>query len=440
MKDSLSTVLVTQPGREALFQKATNAVIESLLLYEELSVVLVLNGCTPESLHCARELQSRFSERIQLILFDENSSLPGRTWGALIKLKLGWVHFPGDDDLVVPSTYQAFFELEDKGRFGAIAFNAECIDLQDHSLGRKLRPPISDSHLTSIDELFSAFHQPPFVWPALILDFSLVPTPVFQSRYVFDWWVSLQLIYQKRWIKIDQTLVKYRIHENQESQLMPDTRKRFEAMLMISDFMDHVKFEDKMAPFKQRQKDSVFKDLDVPIYGDHLFGGFILWRILSLSNPDIRKWSSRIDYEILEWGRQLGVPLVTDEIPYRDNPRTDDAPVLTNFCVEVDKNCCNTVKELSREFLSDSGERLGALKCLHSNDAKASVRNRIIDCNRLSALSDRRQRVAYLMKFILVSSSLARGGISLSPREQKLVQLFRRFKVGLRAVRRLLNS
>jgi hypothetical protein len=103
-------------------------------------------------------------------------------------------------------------------------------------------------------------------------------TPLPNSRYIFDWWLSLNLISLGTIASSSKISIDYRVHEGQESALAPNRRKYFEAQIILSRFIQDEVFQNLLSQLPKVDKLKFWKALAArgPIYGDAVYGRAIM--------------------------------------------------------------------------------------------------------------------------------------------------------------------
>jgi hypothetical protein len=433
----LTIVLVTQPSRSHYFALCVESITEALESFGEIDLLVIFNGRNTQSEAIVENLASRFLDRISSHVFQENSPMPARIWEIVRSRNPQWVHFPGDDDLVTPEHYKHFIGDAQRHRYGAYAFEAEGIDSLGHKTGRQLKPFLRSS-AGSLENLVGALHQPPFVWPALIFDVSQVPFEVLESRLVFDWWVSLQIIRSKPFKVIKEPLIMYREHETQESKLVSNRRKRFEAMLMIERLMD----DGLLQPSRLTDEEAIVMERTLtkkpPIYGDDNFSAFILLKILRVFKNLVPPDGSGPELPFMRWARAQGVLISNVELlPLMNFGETSRLRPTFNFSLEIHRSCCPTVRRLFDEVFLNDDVSLGFIVCNHSDTRRVKGPFVPINCNDLTIEDNMTSQMELISSWINQFSTRSLESSDLSPTERSLVQFFRLCKSRVRKFRSL---
>jgi hypothetical protein len=267
--------LVTKGRREYLPSILKS--LENALESSDVQVIIVDNGCPMDISEILSKWCAKADERKHYVRFDVNDTSPPRVWNMLRKFEVEWITFPGDDDVIHPEFLQDARDLigQDK-ELAAIASSMRIIDSTGHPTGQ-VREPLE--YLGDrIQYLASSFHEPPFLFPGLFFNFRKIVTPLPNSRYIFDWWLSLNLISLGTIAISSKISIDYRVHEDQESALAPNRRKYFEAQIILSRFIQDEVFQNLLSQLSKVDKFKFWKALAArgPIYGDVEYGGSIM--------------------------------------------------------------------------------------------------------------------------------------------------------------------
>ena len=229
--------LVTK-GREE-FLPLSLAPLKTVLLNADVEVIIVDNGCSAEvsemlRMWCA-ETQAKY------LRFDLNSPAAPRIWAALKNFDIDWITFPGDDDVICPEfLIPARAIISNDNRLTAIAGSMRIIDSVGNRTGQ-VRNPLNLNE-DKVENIARSLHQPPFLFPGLFIKFDAITMPLPNSRYIFDWWLSLNLICVGNTSTTKEIAIDYRVHKSQESTIAPSRRKYFEAQVVLWRFIDGYEF------------------------------------------------------------------------------------------------------------------------------------------------------------------------------------------------------
>jgi hypothetical protein len=263
--------LVTKGRREYLpsILKSLENVLES----SDVQVIIVDNGCPMEISEVLSDWCAKAGERKHYVRFDLNDTAPSRVWNILRKFEVEWITFPGDDDVIHPEFLQDARNLIGQNKeLTAIASSMRIID-SDGSPTGQVREPL-EYFGDRVQYLASSFHEPPFLFPGLFINFSKITMPLPNSRYIFDWWLSLNLISLGTIVSSSKISIDYRVHGDQESALAPARRKYFEAQIILSRFIQGEVFQKFLSQLSEVDKFKFWKLLAArgPIYGDAEYG------------------------------------------------------------------------------------------------------------------------------------------------------------------------
>lgn len=429
-----TTVLVTQPSRLLFFAQMLNSAQTALLMHPEMQLLVIFNGVNSEGLKLVQKLKIEFLNRIQYIVIEKNSPMPVNILNYLADFELDWVHFPGDDDLLNPEKYHLFKDaISSRPDTVAVGFSAVAIDSFGNQIGKTLKP--LDLNGKSISRKIAlGLHRPPFVWPSLIFKLSILPKPIYNSRFVFDWWVGLNVLCCGNVICIDQPIIFYRVHSNQESYQVSNSRKRFEAMLMLENFILKQGFLEKLYLDSSREEFFGVLVKSKPIYGDPRFGTPILLLLNNILRHSSTSKGVPESELIFQYAATQGVFLRRDEIA-GFHPRFDrDSPEI-NFRFNVGYGVCTSVRKCLSTLMQSSGPDLGVVECLHSLPLKDRQRVIVVDCSKTSpSLLD--SLSAQLITWAENSDSInGRVSMTLAPWEQRLLAFLQRLLKQLRLIK-----
>jgi hypothetical protein len=263
--------LVTK-GRREYLPSILNS-LEDALKSSDVQVIVMDNGCPEDVSETLSDWCATIGDRKHYVRFDVNDPSAPRVWNMLSNFEVEWISFPGDDDVI----HHEFLEdartliKQNKG-LTAIASSMRIIDSNGNPTGQ-VREPL-EYFGDRVEYLASSLHEPPFLFPSLFIDFSKITIPLPNSRYVFDWWLSLNLIALGSIVSTSKISIDYRVHEDQESVLAPKRRKYLEAQVILSRFIQDEIFQNFLSQLSEVDKFKFWKLLDArgPIYGDIEYG------------------------------------------------------------------------------------------------------------------------------------------------------------------------
>ncbi len=270
--------LVTKGRREYL-----PSILESLdtaLKDMDVQVIIVDNGCPADVSQILSGWCATGSDRKHYVRFDINDTSAPRVWSKLRDFDVHWLNFPGDDDLIHPEFLEDARNLvREKKNLTAIASSMRIIDSIGKPTGQ-VRQPVE--HLNDhVKYLALSFHEPPFLFPGLFINFKKITSPLPNSRYIFDWWLSLNLISLGDVATTSKVSIDYRVHGDQESALAPNRRKYFEAQVILSRFIQGETFRNFISELSDDEKLRFWELLSGsgPIYGDREYGRALMFSI-----------------------------------------------------------------------------------------------------------------------------------------------------------------
>lgn len=384
MPMKLTITLVTQPSRVEFLAISLRAIREALHLHSALNLLVIFNGVSKRGEELLQPLRGEFDGRVSTEIIEKNTPLPNEVVKIIREKELDWVHLPGDDDVVIPQTYNHFFDSIRKNPENvAFGFSAIAIDSDERPTGKILNP-INTEQSSNESLLAGVLYKPIFVWPSLIFNFKTIPENIFSSRFVFDWWVGFQLLLAGPITNINLPLIKYRVHDFQESFLAPETRKRFEAEIMIQSVIIDNKFQTFLSNLEHRQL--FFQDLrsNLPIYGDSTFGAPILLQLLNSSLDIPIQIDSLLSNYLAAYAAERGTYLPMDQLPTKSNI-VQSRDTRMNFSGEIARGTCAEVTNSLLRILNFAHRSPFFFGCWHSDFNSVSDSNFLkIDCQKLS--------------------------------------------------------
>jgi glycosyltransferase involved in cell wall biosynthesis len=273
--------LVTKGRREYL--PYTLASLAEALQSPDVQVIVIDNGCTDDVTNLLAKWCQENGERAHFERFDINDTAPSRVWNLLRKFDVEWLVFPGDDDVVEPKfLHVARAQIAKQPDLRAIASGMRIIDSSGKPSGN-IRTPREFTG-SQIEYLASSLYEPPFLFPGLFINFKKFNVALPHSRYIFDWWLSLNLISLGPIFTTPEVSIDYRVHPDQESSLAPNRRKFFEAQVVLSRFMSDDVFTSLVNTLSDTERMKLWELISAkgPIYGDLEFGKSLSLKIAIL--------------------------------------------------------------------------------------------------------------------------------------------------------------
>jgi hypothetical protein len=415
--------LVTK-GRKDYLPNAL-ASLTVALQSEDVQVIIVDNGCPADSSEILRKWCEVAGSNAHYVRFDVNDFAAPRIWSALKNFKIEWISFPGDDDVVRSEVLNSARSLiKQNGNLTAIAASMRIIDSIGNPSGL-LRYPREQTG-DRVHYFATSLHEPPFLFPALFIKFSAISVPILNSRYVFDWWISLNLICLGDIVTIKEIALDYRVHQGQESAVAPSRRKFFEAQIMLSRFIQSEEFENFLVNITDVEKYNFWKSITLngPVYGDSEFGSAIqlhLLLILSKSIQDAKLSADLIGMYAAHRGTFLREGEVRGLLGIEYPPSSSLAP---NFRLTAAEGSCDVVLRLVEfEITPNDSAPSFLIGCTHTK----SIAKFNLDCE----LNHDSAQNALDTLILKITNQLEYQGVfdfKITPVERKVILNLRRVK------------
>ena len=325
--------------------------------------------------------QKSNSASIHIVRLEENDSRPSVLWQHLYRHNVDWVIFPSDDDELRPEVIEDWrTALKRKPNLVGFATSAAVINETGDLTGEIFIPSAFRS--TGLKRMALAFHEPPFHWPSLFIRLSKLPRELPSSRFVFDWWVGIQLLLAGE-VEISKSIgINYRVHPEQESFLAPLNRKYFEAQVWQVDLLNNNQFKGWAVGLTDDERIEFWQYItkQKPIYGDPNYSRPVLatlHRELSkiMSSPQSSMKLSA-DFALLN-----GVLLRDGET----RNLIHEMPRLTitsrgNVRIIAQSDVCSDILEASGLIRGSDQSEVFHLSCSHSSKKSCEIR---FDCSKL---------------------------------------------------------
>lgn len=419
----LTYCLVTKGRIEFLTE--TLEALKSVLQFPEVQVVVIDNGCPESVSQIIKSWCTARSHGVKYLRFEINDPTAGQVWSQLKAIGVDWVTFPGDDDLVEAEFISEFYRLLSKEPdVVAIASSLRIIDAYGNQTG-EIRNPNLNSNSNFIN-LAHAFSEPPFLWPGLFFRLGAVNENIPSSRYVLDWWVSLNLVASGRILTSPNCGVSYRVHDGQESALAPSRRKYLEAELWICDFLDSITFMrfieglefESLISFWESARDFG------PIYRNSDFG----FRVLKHMGTRISNINSNLTLKAKILGDLAlicGVLIKPGELGFFDKDLVPSE--ASNFGFLVQTGSCESINCLAsaKKNLGETSSAFNSISigCKHAKKGNFILIPCNLDFDNESLCTDSVIRI--------ITDKLEFDGVldfSVSPNEKRLICLIRKLK------------
>ena len=407
---------------------------ESLRSYEQfldtglVNVLLIDNGADQKSRELLIEFKDRNSHLVNYIRSEINVPTPYYFyWEKIKSFNPDWIVFPGDDDKLVFDAFNNWISVLSKyPDMTAFATSAKIIDISGNATGLT-RSPALFGLTNKVEQLSKSLYEPPFFWPGLYFKFNVVTVNVPQSRFVFDWWVGLQLVLSSKVHSTAVVGVEYRVHENQDSFQSSSRRKIFEGFHMLMDFLGSQNF---ISEIELMSKDEIISLLErcfheTPLYSQgeyvHAILREITLKILAL--PQVQEINSQIFEKYLLSSGILTKKSDLDNLFLKSTLKFTNSK--GNVAIILTSGVCDKLKTALVMFNQNSDKEY-KISCEHSKHSVGAVK---IKCSTLD-----RSSIAEVADTILLSinSQLELNGdltFIISPFEKLVLTHIRSFKL-----------
>lgn len=420
--NELTICLITK-GRIAFMDSILNSLSECLD-YKNVSILIIDNGSSNAANEKLRNWAT--NQNVELIRFEKNDTKPNRIWNELLERKIGWVVFPGDDDVFLPSVLSDFFDLKRKmPDLSGISCPMEVLKESGQARSDNKYPPIKFCG-SSIEALGNSFHEPQFFWPALFMNLQVLPAEVPTSRYAFDWWIGIQLLISGEVAYLNKPAVRYRIHPNQESNLVLSRRKYFESWVWLSSLCDSAEFQTWMNKRSDRELLEFWKQVSEssPIYGDKVMGYSLLKLItdkLVFAVRDKTLVSNIYGSLSAIFGVHLKEGDVKNLLPASISDAGSASP---NINLKPSFSACNAFIDTVLT-LQNSAFIEVAVGCNHSNSHGQEFR---FDCSQFEDLPLSERIDLILLDYSNYLETTGELDFMLTPNEEKIIVEFRKYQ------------
>lgn len=417
------TICLITKGRIKYLDELLNS-LDGVSEYEWVKILIILNGAEQKVVNRINEWASTRSE-VTIESREVNDVRP-TTWWPLLKAQTdGWCIFISDDDVFNPEVLAHFQRMiEEVPNLVAVTALAEVIDTKGFATGEIKKSFLCES-TSQIESVAKSLNAPPFPWPTLFFNISKLPAVIPNSRYVFDWWVCIQLVLNGKIGFLEEVCVQYRNHPQQESHLASHRRKYFEAFVWFEQMIQNVSFHQWLSSLSEDEILDFWKLslVSLPIYGDSQYSTMLLGSLRS----ELAKYSSLIQRsEMLgDFAFLNGVPLKDEDLGSLLSIEFNQIQTYSNIEIEILPKSCKSLSYVE-EFFSSGNGRNFLIGCKHSTGKSSS--SILVDCEMLSG--DSPQITADLM-LIEITKYLEKSGavsLAITPKEKILVLSLRRIR------------
>jgi len=356
--------------------------LEACLEYDFIDVLIVDNGSESR---CATELKrwvTDNSQRAKLVRLEKNDPRPRTMVNIFREMNLQWVITPGDDDILNANILpQVQSVIESDLSLGAVTTSARIINQNGKFTGAHINAGVSAFNDSAM-QLAGAIHEPPFFWPGTFWNVSALPDEIPNTRYVFDWWVGINIVLSRKVCSVQGTGIHYRVHSSQESFQSGNIRKYFEASLMLSDVIESDLFRERINTFTPKDQNVFWKQIleSGAVYGDLVFSESILSRIYKVIRDSSPASINHEKYMQLYMASK-GLFIRAEDMTNFYSPEIFENPDFgDNFYFSFVPGVCQPVTELEKHGSNTEWAHKLLVGCNHSKRIDECYE---IDCRKL---------------------------------------------------------
>jgi hypothetical protein len=367
-------------GREQFLRPLLNS-FEGIIQDKNFKILIILNGVTANVQQTYMTWAKNYPEQVEIIVMKQNNAGIAAFFPIIKDVKTDWICFPSDDDLIDVAFFSKWRDVDfAKAEFGVIATGLDLIDSQGNSMGI-YKSPFYDSDLSFPENVARSLSECPFLWPGLIIRVNLIPLTGPSTRYVSDWWLGLYLMFKAQVFILNESFTHYRVHDGQESNVSSSSRKNFEALIHLGNFISSQPFTDWIESLEASELLDFLGFLIKypPLYSDPNFSS----EFTSIVTNVVRSYRSEIEIKQLATmisAFSHGVLVGSSELGYLDNSHisSQDSSRVFNFNFLTDDTCCIKVKSIPIHF-NDMYAQFPTLTfgCSHSRVAVNVIK---LDC------------------------------------------------------------
>lgn len=419
------TICLITKGREQFLSEILNS-LEAALVFDDVSILIIDNG---SEANLAKKLENWCNDQRGAIYkrLAVNDSRPSVYWKLVQENAQGWITLPSDDDVFNSEIIEVWRNaLRDNPKLGAWSSVSEIINEKGLKTGEFRKSNILDNS-DRIKSIVDSFHRPPFHWPALFFNLDLIPREIPSSRYAFDWWVGLNLVFRGEVAATDRIGLSYRVHDLQESSLAPSRRKNYETLLVLENILESAEFHDWISTLSLLEIKKLWDlfTINFPIYGEREFGIHIIRGLYQALFSKVENTSLVATFE-LSIARSFGVLIGNGELlNISKNVKTEDS-MKSNFSVSLNSEVCEKIVTACSSFSKEEIVPQIKLRCRHCSKSTSS--EVFLDCKQF-VFSDGKSAGDLVIKIITEQyENTGKLLFTLSPLEKDIVKFIRRFK------------
>jgi hypothetical protein len=420
------TLCLVTKGRSEYLVKLLDSFSE-IGKYGHVNFLIILNGAAPDIVDEFIKWSENFEEKVTLRIFADNDARISSYWPDILDVKTEWIIFPSDDDYLKPNFFENWISfVSDFSQCDVIASSLDLIDSRGKKLGIRKSPSFS-STIPFTESAARAFSECPFLWPGLIVRVENLPPSIPPSRYVFDWWIGLYLIFTSKIMTTLDSYTWYRVHDTQESNVASMARKNLEALTHLGAFIQSTVFSNWINSCSILDIIDFLKLLRKypPVYGDSNFSAEFV-SILTQKIKSIRKEDEIQKFTLFTNALAHNVLLNNFQLKHLNQKRIaiQEFRQEYNFFVEFDLLACHKVLMLQASKTDEVDESpIVRVGCNHTRSTRSDI---YLSCDTECDLDTLRDSLLYLAEEFLREQNVFQKNIS--PFEFWVIKLLRRTK------------
>jgi hypothetical protein len=419
--NSMLTICLVTQGRDAVEE-----FIESAKSFSGLEYVnfLVIDNEAPKEISKLLSNWSANQPRTKVIVCKKNTTNFNELWPLIKENSSDWIIFPGDDDRLLVDGFVTWKSIIERDQhLEAVAMSVKIIDFEGKDTGEIVSPEFSDTSRKEVN-LAQALHSPPFVWPSLFIKKSAISGPFPNSRFVFDWWMGLNLVTKHNVGSSKVCVLEYRRHPLQESNMVSLNRKFFEGVYWLDEFLSSPVFVSWVKSIEDNSHRIFWKTVFVklPLYGDRDLSNLLLFNLAKIL---MRNSSSRELHNQVLADLSLALGSLQHDANLCGLIGNSSESHFGNLRILNTELVCPILSALLHCFQGSDSSYAVTLSCEHDFNHSDGV---YVLCSSYLGRTER-QQLDLLVRDI--SLQLERKGLmvfKISPRERSLILSLRKYK------------